>query len=265
ELSAATRARITNMYGPTETTVWSSTHDVGELEEGTVPIGRPIANTSLYVLDEGREPLPPGVAGELYIGGDGVTRGYWARGELSGERFVPDPFSGKEGARMYRTGDAARRAEDGRVEFLGRIDQQVKVRGYRIELGEIEARLAAHPSVREAVVIAREDVPGDARITAYVRPAASPIDPAALKAHVAASLPEFMVPAHIVELERFPLTPNKKIDRRALRRPELPRPRSEAPPQGGVEETIAAIWRRILGLSEVSRRDNFFELGGHSL
>ena len=264
ELSAATGARITNMYGPTETTVWSSTHDVGELEEGTVPIGRPIANTSLYVLDEGREPLPPGVAGELYIGGDGVTRGYWARGELSAERFVPDPFSGKEGARMYRTGDAARRAEDGCVEFLGRIDQQVKVRGYRIELGEIEARLAAHPSVREAVVIAREDVPGDARITAYVRPA-SPIDAAALKTYLATSLPEFMVPAHIVELERFPLTPNKKIDRRALPRPELERARSEAPPQGGIEETIATIWKRILGLSEVSRRDNFFELGGHSL
>ena len=264
ELSAATGARITNMYGPTETTVWSSTHDVEQVEDGTVPIGRPIANTSLYVLDEGREPLPPGVAGELYIGGDGVARGYWARTELSAERFVPDPFAGKDGARMYRTGDAARRAEDGRVEFLGRIDQQVKIRGYRIELGEIEARLAAHPSVREAVVIAREDVPGDARIAAYVR-AAAPIDVAALKAHLAETLPEFMVPPYIVELERFPLTPNKKIDRRALPRPEVDRARPEAAPQGGIEETIGAIWRRILGLSEVSRRDNFFELGGHSL
>lgn len=272
ELSAAaTRARITNMYGPTETTVWSSTEEVqpSEAQAGTVLIGRPIANTSLYVLDEGREPVPIGVPGELYIGGDGVTRGYWARDALTQARFVPDPFAGHEGARMYRTGDEVRFTADGRVEFLGRVDHQVKIRGYRIELGEIEARLAGHPSVREAVLIAREDAPGDTRLVAYVVPSGAMVDQAALKAHLRAGLPEFMVPAHFVQLERFPLTPNKKIDRKALPRPEASAPprteRDGALPTGMIEETIAEIWKRILGLNEVSTRDNFFDLGGHSL
>lgn len=270
ELAEATRARITNMYGPTETTVWSSTQGV-EPTEGTVPIGRPIANTRLYVLDDAREPTPVGVPGELYIGGDGVTRGYFAREDLTAARFVPDPFAAEEGARMYRTGDEVRIAEDGCVEFLGRIDHQVKVRGYRIELGEIEARITAHPSVREAVVLVREDAPGDKRLVAYVIADGSGVHSDALKAHLRASLPDFMVPSHIVRMDRFPLTPNKKIDRAALTQPEM-RPETKAPraapeiaPAGETEETIAVIWKRILGVSEVSSHDNFFELGGHSL
>lgn len=271
ELTSATRARITNMYGPTETTVWSSYEDVEatELQGSTIPIGRPIANTSFYVLDDGREPVPVGVPGELYIGGDGVTRGYWGRPELTDERFVPDPFAKREGARMYRTGDEVRLLDDGRLQFLGRIDHQVKIRGHRIELGEIEARLTRHPSVREAAVIAREDHPGDPRLIAYVTPNGSTIDPLVLKTHLRAALPEFMVPSHIVQLERFPLTPNKKVDRKALPSPEsvsINRAEQEQEnPAVGIEATIAEIWKQILGVSSVSVRDNFFDLGGHSL
>jgi natural product biosynthesis luciferase-like monooxygenase protein len=267
ELRSATRAKITNMYGPTETTIWSST-EPAEPCEGTVLIGKPIANTQLYVLDEGGESVPVGVAGELYIGGDGVARGYHDRPELTNERFVPDPFQGG-GARMYRTGDEVRWRDDGRVEFLGRVDHQVKLRGYRIELGEIESRLMQHASVREAVVIAREDSPGDKRLVGYVIPSGPNVDQSALKAHLKSTLPDFMVPAHFVKMDRFPLTPNKKIDRKALPRPEIQvsaRTEAEAvAPEGEVEEKIATIWKSILGLSEVGTRDNFFELGGHSL
>ena len=209
--------------------------------------------------------MPVGVPGELYIGGDGVTRGYWQREELTGERFVSDPFRGGE-ARMYRTGDEVRWREDGHLEFLGRMDHQVKLRGYRIELGEIEARLRLHDSVREAVVIAREDTPGDKRLVGYgVTDGA--LDAGALKAHLGETLPDFMVPAHLVKMDRFPLTPNKKIDRKQLPRPEAAVTRAEehVAPAGEVEEQIADVWRRILGLSEVGTRDNFFELGGHSL
>lgn len=268
DLREATRARITNMYGPTETTVWSSTEEV-EAAEGAIAIGRPIANTRFYLLDEGLEPLPPDVPGELYIGGDGVARGYWARPELTDARFVPDPFASTDGARMYRTGDLVRYREDGCFEFLGRVDHQVKIRGYRIELGEIEARLTKNPSVREAVVIAREDAPGDVRLAAYVVPNGS-FDPAVLKAHLRAVLPEFMVPAHIVRMDRFPLTPNQKVDRLALPRPELSHDQGEIAsesivPRSEMEEAIADIWKRLLGLDRVSIHDNFFELGGHSL
>jgi len=263
-LREATSATITNMYGPTETTIWSST-EKAEPGEGTVAIGTPIANTQLYVLDERRQPVPVGVPGELYIGGDGVTRGYWKREELTGERFVSDPFRGGE-ARMYRTGDEVRWREDGHLEFLGRMDHQVKLRGYRIELGEIEARLRLHDSVREAVVIAREDTPGDKRLVGYVVTDGA-LDAGALKAHLGETLPDFMVPAHLVKMDRFPLTPNKKIDRKQLPRPEAAVTRAEehVAPAGEVEEKIADVWRRILGLSEVGTRDNFFELGGHSL
>jgi acyl carrier protein len=267
ELRDATKARITNMYGPTETTIWSSTQEA-EPCEGTVAIGRPIANTSLYVLDESRQPVPVGVAGELYIGGDGVTRGYWERPELTESRFVPDPFAKREGARMYRTGDEVRWSEDGRIEFLGRIDHQVKIRGYRIELGEIESRLMAHPSVREAVVIAREDSPGDKRLVGYVIPSGAAFDVATLKAHLREGLPDFMVPSHFVRMDRFPLTPNKKIDRKALPRPDVKverAPEEQVAPAGEVEEKVATVWKRILGLTQVSSHDNFFELGGHSL
>lgn len=263
ELSLATGARITNMYGPTETTIWSSTHEV-EACEGVVPIGRPIANTRLYVLDEDGQPVPVGAPGELYIGGEGVARGYWDRPELTGARFLPDPFVGG-GARMYRTGDQARWREDGCVEFLGRLDHQVKIRGHRVELGEIEARLGAMEGVRDAVVIAHEPAPGDVRLAAYV--VADTLDPRAVKAALRERLPEIMIPAHIVRLDRLPLTPNRKIDRKALPSPTEPsRPTSAGgAPAGEVQRTIAEIWRRILGLSEVGARDNFFELGGHSL
>ncbi|MCB9630379.1 MAG: LLM class flavin-dependent oxidoreductase [Sandaracinaceae bacterium] len=266
ELRAATAAAITNMYGPTETTIWSSTSAV-DPDAAAVTIGTPICNTQLYVLDEALQLVPPGMPGELYIAGEGVTRGYWQRPELTAERFVPDPFASKPGARMYRTGDEVQWREDGQLLFVGRVDNQVKLRGYRIELGEIEARLEAHEAVRNAVVIAREDTPGDKRLVAYLLSAA-PLDVPALKAHLAETLPTFMIPAHFVRLERYPLTPNKKVDRKALPRPELQAQGASAervPTTGETQRQIAAVWKRLLGLADVGARDNFFDLGGHSL
>ncbi|MBX3275590.1 MAG: LLM class flavin-dependent oxidoreductase, partial [Sandaracinaceae bacterium] len=215
ELRRATAASLTNMYGPTETTVWSATDRV-EPDEGVVTIGRPIANTRLYVLDDRGQLAPPGAVGELYIGGDAVVRGYLHRDELTRERFVEDPFV--PGARMYRTGDEARVRADGRVELLGRVDHQVKVRGYRVELGEIEARIAELPAVREVVVVAREREAGERELVAYLTGAAP--DVAALREHLRATLPSYMVPSLFVVLERLPLTPNGKIDRNALPAPE---------------------------------------------
>ncbi len=263
DLGAATGATITNMYGPTETTIWSSTARIGE---GPITIGTPIANTQLYVLDEQREPVPAGVQGELFIAGDGVTRGYWKREELTAERFVADPFSSVPGARMYKTGDAVRWRDDGSLAFLGRIDNQVKIRGYRIELGEIEARLESHPSVRAAVVVAREDNPGDKRLVGYVM-LSEPTENAALKAFLGETLPTFMVPSHVVELDRFPLTPNKKVDRKKLPRPDAQRGANveHVPASGETEKQIAGVWEKLLGLGQVGMRDNFFDLGGHSL
>jgi natural product biosynthesis luciferase-like monooxygenase protein len=269
DLGAATRASVTNMYGPTETTIWS-TVEPARSTEGTVAIGRPLANQTVYVLDAHREPVPLGAPGELYIGGLGVARGYLERPELTAERFVPDPFSGREGARLYRTGDLVRWSEDGRIEFLGRVDHQVKIRGYRIELGEIEARLASLAGVRETVVIAREDTPGDKRLVGYftVQPGHQ-VDPAQLSHHLRETLPDFMVPSHFVELARLPLTPNAKIDRKALPRPDesQARVRTVEHVEAGteIERQIAEVWKRILGLAKVGTHDNFFELGGHSL
>ncbi|MFK8004538.1 MAG: MupA/Atu3671 family FMN-dependent luciferase-like monooxygenase [Polyangiales bacterium] len=262
ELSSACQGTIENMYGPTETTIWSSTASV-DGSSGEVTIGKPIANTQLYVLDDGLSPVPVGVPGELYIGGDGVTRGYWKRPELSDERFVASPFG--EG-RMYRTGDEVKWRPDGEIDFLGRIDNQVKLRGYRIELGEIEARLGEFEAVREAVVIAREDTPGDKRLVAYVLSSGA-FEDADVKTHLLRTLPDFMVPPHIVRLDHFPLTPNKKVDRKALPRPEA-RARSTAAlkaPTGELEIQVADIWKKLLGLQEVGLDDNFFDLGGHSL
>jgi natural product biosynthesis luciferase-like monooxygenase protein len=264
ELRRATRASITNMYGPTETTVWSATHEA-EPCAGTVPIGRPIANTRLYVLDGQREPLPVGSPGELWIGGEGVARGYLGREALTAERFMPDPFAGGS-ARMYRTGDVVRYRPDGVLEFLGRTDHQVKLRGHRIEPGEVEARLCEHPAVSEAAVLVREDVPGDARLVAYVVGRAA--DAAGLREHLRSRLPEPMVPSQVVVLERMPLTPNGKVDRKAL-----PAPRGGARsgqptgrmPRGETQEKLAALWCRLLGLEQVGTEDNFFDLGGHSL
>ncbi len=270
QLRSAGVGRLLNMYGPTETTVWSAVHEVGD-ERDSVPIGRPIANTTLYVLDGAGRPVPPGVVGELHIGGAGVVRGYLKRPELTAERFVRDPFSDEPGARLYRTGDLTRWRADGVLEFLGRLDHQVKIRGHRIELGEIEATLADHPGVREAVVIAREDTPGDVRLVGYLIAADAGALPSAkeLRALLRARLPETMVPAHFVELDRFPQTPNGKIDRKALPAPAAIRLSEAAPaaraPSSELERSIAGVWQEALRVPSVGLDDNFFDLGGHSL
>ncbi len=266
ELDGLVTGTVTNMYGPTETTIWSSTQVV-EGAPDTIPIGRPIANTSIYILDRHHQPVPPGVPGELWIGGDGVVRGYLNRDELTAERFVHDPFR-ESGARMYRTGDLARFRDDGVIEFLGRIDHQVKVRGYRIELGEIEAALRRHEGIRECVVVAREDRPGDQQLVAYFTSTGDGVDTDALRGTLRETLPDFMVPGHFVALAALPLTPNGKIDRRALPAPESVEPaaaREYAPPTNDTEEVIATVWRETLGLSRVGVNDNFFDSGGHSL
>ena len=266
-----------NLYGPTEAaievTAWACPVD---LAGGAVPIGRPISNARIYVLDGYGEPVPRGAAGELYIGGAGVARGYLNRPELTSERFVADPYSPEAGARMYRTGDLARYLADGNVEFLGRRDQQVKVRGYRIELGEIEARLLEHPEVREAVVVVQEGVEGDKRLVAYVTTRREGREEGGgagaelvslLRSHLGRQLPEYMVPSAFVRLEEFPLTPNGKLDRKALPAPDgesVMKRRYEAP-RGEIEETLAELWTELLGVERVGRQDHFFELGGHSL
>jgi natural product biosynthesis luciferase-like monooxygenase protein len=264
ELRNVTAASIENMYGPTETTIWSSTVSV-EPSDGVAPLGRPIANTQLYVLDGAQRPLPPGMPGELYIGGDGVTRGYLNREELSRERFLPNPFAG---GRMYRTGDLVRFKQDGTLQFLGRADHQVKVRGYRIELGEIEARIGFYPGIREVVVVAREDRANDVRLVAYLR-VMTQISTEALREHLAETLPDYMIPSHFVALDHFPLTPNAKVDRS-----KLPKPGTEKPvapveafvaPADGLQRAIAESFRRTLGVERVGLGDNFFALGGHSL
>lgn len=266
-LGKATSATVENMYGPTETTIWSSTGPARAGGSGPVPLGTPIANTQLYILDETLRPVPAGAAGELYIGGDGVTRGYFGREDLTRERFLANPFV--PGGRIYRTGDLVRIGEDDAIHFLGRADHQVKVRGYRIELGEIEARLGRHPDIAEAVVVVREDEPNDARIVAYLRFSGEPVPDTALKAHVSAALPDFMVPAHFVAMSAFPLTPNAKVDRKALPRPD--EARRAAPvadyvaPADDLEVRLSEAFRRLLGVERVGASDNFFTLGGHSL
>ncbi|HEX8319553.1 amino acid adenylation domain-containing protein, partial [Longimicrobium sp.] len=268
DLASAVRSRVAalwNVYGPTETTIWSTSQAVrSDSAAANVPIGRPVANTRVYVLDGAGEPVPVGVAGELYIGGAGVVRGYLGRPEQTAERFVADPFGGEPGARLYRTGDLARWRVDGTMEFLGRTDFQVKVRGFRIELGEIEARLAEHADVREAAVMAREDVPGDVRLVAYV---VGEADAESLRAHLSTALPEYMIPAAYVRLEALPLTPNGKLDRKALPAPEgdAYASREYEAPLGAAEEALAEIWADVLRVDRVSRWANFFELGGHSL
>jgi amino acid adenylation domain-containing protein len=256
-----------NLYGPTETTIWSSAQRV-EAGAGRVSIGRPIARTTMDVLDAEFQPVPVGVVGDLYIGGAGVARGYMGRSGLTAERFVPDPFGAEPGARLYRTGDLARRLPDGRLECLGRGDHQVKVRGYRIELGEIEATLARHPAVRQAAVVAREDTPGDQRLVAYLVgdvPAASE-----LRAWLRRWLPEYMVPAVYHRLDRLPITPNGKIDRKALPAPDnVPHAelRAIVPPRGPIEEAVVAVWAEVLAQppASIGIHDSFFDLGGHSL
>lgn len=261
-------SEVWNLYGPTETTIWSSAWKV-EPGEGVVSIGRPIANTTLHVLDRYKNLLPVGVPGELYIGGVGLSPGYWNRPDLTAERFVADPFSGVVGARLYRTGDVARWLPDGRIQCLGRIDHQVKLRGFRVELGEIEAVLGAHPGIRHSVAHVHDAGNGDRRLVAYVVQHADAAHTVTeLRRHVREHLPEYMVPSLIVELERIPLTPNGKVDRRAL-----PDPfgradadgESFAEPRTPIERAIAAIWKEMLKVDRVGVRDNFFDLGGHSL
>jgi amino acid adenylation domain-containing protein len=263
---------IHNMYGPTETTVWSTTHWLVPEQPSTTgiaPIGRPIANTQVYILDAKLRPVPPGVRGELYIGGAGVVRGYWKRPELTAERFLPDPFQPGEGNRIYRTGDVARHRPDGVVEYLGRLDHQVKIRGFRIELGEIEKVLEGHPAVRQAVVHAREDKPGDQRLIAYVvfQPGRQ-APPGELRGHLENSLPDYMAPAAFVALDSIPLTANGKIDRKSLPSPEGRELRAAveyAAPEKEIEKTITGAWRDALGVPRIGLHDNFFDLGAHSL
>jgi amino acid adenylation domain-containing protein len=271
-----TRPQLINMYGITETTVHVTYRPLtlSDLNSanGSV-IGEPLPDLQLYILDQNLEPVPLGVGGEIYVGGAGLARGYLNRAELTAERFIPDPFGPKAGARLYQTGDLARRLAHGEIEYLGRIDHQVKVRGYRIELGEIEAVISAQPLVREVVVIAREDEVGDQRIVAYVvlkevgESTASAMTE--LRQRVREKLPEYMVPSRYVEMKELPLTANGKVDRKGLPRPEEEEWREETvryvSPRTPVEELVAGIWCEVLHLEKASIYDNFFELGGHSL
>ena len=260
-------AGLHNLYGPTEAAVDVTFHPcVPGDTRASVPIGRPVANTRIHLLDPAGEPVPVGVPGELFIGGVQVGRGYLRRPGPTAERWVPDPFAAEPGARIYRTGDLARRLPGGEVDYLGRADFQVKVRGFRIEPGEIEAALAAEPGIREAVVVVREDTPGDARIVAYFVAEGDPPAPETLRAALAARLPEWMLPSAWVPLDALPLTPSGKTDRRALPAPD-PVARAGEPvlPRTPAEAAIAAIWAETLGARTVGVHDDFFELGGHSL
>lgn len=259
-------AELWNMYGPTETTIWSTIKQISS-GDSNITIGRPIANTQIYVLDKTMKTLPLGVRGELYIGGAGLARGYLNQPDLTAERFIPDRF-GESGARMYRTGDVARYLADGSVEYLGRTDHQVKLRGFRIELGEIERVINQYARVREAIVLLREDEPGDPRLVAYVVWDAPEGNGNELREYLRKRLPEYMLPAAIVEIEEFPLTPNGKIDRRALPAPERSRSDLETAfqaPRTRTEQVLASIWSEILKVDQIGIHDNFFQLGGHSL
>jgi hypothetical protein len=272
DIASLTGQRVLNMYGPTETTIWSTCGPAGDVT-GTAALGQPIANTTLHVLDARQRPVPLGLEGELWIGGAGVTRGYWNRPGLTAERFITNPFGA---GRLYATGDKVRLRADGRLDFLGRGDGQVKIRGHRIELGEIEAALDAQPGVTGSVVLARQDQPGDLRLVAYVTGTA---DPASLSDALATCLPTHMRPARIMKLDRFPETPNHKIDRKALPAPDaVARPAPQAAPApvvsvalagaaepGETQARIAEVWKAVLGLADVTPKDHFFHLGGHSL
>ncbi len=258
-------ARLRNHYGPTETHV-ATAHDLPAHPADwslLPPIGRPVPNVRVYVLDRTLRPVPIGVAGDLYIGGVQVARGYLGRPALTAARFVPSPFGPEPGARLYAPGDRARWRADGELEYLGRSDQQVKIRGYRVEPGEIEAALRAREDVGDCAVVAREDVPGDRRLVAYVAGQARPDE---LRAHLRRTLPEHMVPSAFVMLDRLPMTPSGKLDRASLPAPDLaPAEDAYVAPRSPVEEQLAAIWAEVLRVERVGRDSGFFELGGHSL
>ncbi len=263
--------RLINGYGPTENTTFTACHTVAlrDVDRPSIPIGRPLGNSQTHILDDQLRPVPAGVRGELYGGGLGVARGYFGRPDLTAEKFVPDPFAERPGARLYRTGDVARWFPDGTIEFFGRRDTQVKIRGFRIEPGEVETVLGKHPAVAETVVVAREDRPGNRRLLAYVvfapGAAATAVE---LQEFLRRELPDYMVPPAFVKLESLPLTTAGKVDRAALPAPEDAGRESQAsyvPPRTELEATIAAVWREVLDLPQVGVHDNFFDLGGHSL
>jgi thioesterase domain-containing protein/acyl carrier protein len=262
---------LINHYGPTECSVVATSGEVtcGDEQTSAPPIGRPISNTQTYVLDREMQVVPIGVSGELYIGGDGLARGYWKRAEQTAERFVPHPFSTKQGERLYRTGDVVRYRAGGDIEFIGRGDEQVKIRGFRIELGEIESVLGAHQGVREVVVIAREDVPGDKRLVAYVvsDEAEEDLESNQLRAYLKERLPEYMIPSAFVTLAELPLTQNGKVDRLSLPAPDAEgvAENEYVAPRDTLELELIKIWKSVLGLRNVSIKDDFFGLGGHSL
>jgi amino acid adenylation domain-containing protein len=267
----AADTQLINEYGPTETVVGCCVHEVtaADPSSGPVPIGRPIANTRLYILNRHLTPVPVGATGELYIGGAGVGRGYWNRAGLTAERFVPDPFGGEAGSRLYRSGDFARYRPDGTIEYLGRADDQLKIRGFRIEPGEIESALLAHPMVSDALVLAHDADAGDRRLVAYYvcQPGES-LTGTELRAFLKEALPRQMVPSFFVNIERMPLTPNGKIDRAALPGPfgtSVSRDEDRIAPRTDTEQTVARIWREVLGVDGISVHDNFFDIGGHSL
>ncbi|HEV8543932.1 MAG TPA: amino acid adenylation domain-containing protein [Verrucomicrobiae bacterium] len=269
-LESGAPKRLLHVYGPTENTTFSTWYHVREVPDdaATVPIGKPIANSELYILDGQQQPVPIGVTGEIYVGGDGLASGYWNRPELTLEKFPAHPFKRESGAQLYRTGDLARFDAEGNVEFVGRIDHQIKLRGFRIELGEIEAELAKHEHVANNVVMLREDIPSDKRLVAYIIPKGATPSAADLRSHLRAHLPDYMVPAAFVFMDTFPLTPNEKIDRKALPVPEQNRPtlgKSFVAPRDSVEQQLAKIWEKILGVQPIGLADNFFDLGGHSL
>ncbi|WP_441338245.1 amino acid adenylation domain-containing protein [Microcystis sp. M110S1] len=265
---------LVNEYGPTETVVGCCIYQVpmGKYISGSIPIGRPIANTQLYILDQNLQPVPIGIPGELYIGGAGLARGYLNRPELTQEKFIPNPFDNSkvknQKSKLYKTGDLCRYLPDGNIEYLGRIDSQVKIRGFRIELGEIEAVLTQYPQVQSSVIIAREDTPGNKRLVAYIVPEkeATPT-PNEMRQCLKEKLPEYMIPSAFVILESLPLTPNGKIDRRALPAPEQNYERTDKfiLPRNPIEEILVTIWTEVLKVQQISINDNFFELGGHSL